>query len=116
MNSCTRKNLSWWQKLKQKLCRKTPKTPPNPEWQLEDFVSELDEVMQNQAQNSPALRHIHAQLDPRWKQVEQQALNAILHPDELVRAQAIEKLFLEHELAVRVLVELARRERKQVDL
>lgn len=51
--------MNWWQKLK-KLFRRKPKNPD--EWELQDFVAELDEVMQQQAKESPEIRELHEKL------------------------------------------------------
>ena len=50
--------MNWWQKIKTLFQRKAK----NPEWQIEDFVSELDQVMQQQAAESEEVGEIHEKI------------------------------------------------------
>lgn len=58
------KKNSWWKKLKSFFWRKPKKAD---EWEIEDFVSELDAVMQQQAQDSEEIRALHQKLESQVK-------------------------------------------------
>ncbi len=77
-------------------------------YQLEDFAKELDQVMEQQAQDNPVLRQTHARLDPNWKKVEELALQIKTSHNTAEVIRLTEELVSHGELATRALVKLLR--------
>jgi len=81
------------------------------DYQLEDFVEELDEVMENQLKKNPELLEVHARLDPAWENMKQIALNAVNTDDVERRNEYLKQLNHNAELANHVMVDLLRQYR-----
>lgn len=90
-------------KTKKRTERRREKEKP---WTLTDFVTSVDQAMQTQAREHPAVRQTHARLSPEWKEVSTLALQLLAAHDTAERTRLTEALVAQGEYATRVLIEL----------
>ena len=84
---------------------KKQKKKEKKKWEMEDFVASVDKVMQEQEKDSPAIRHVHAQLSPEWKIVSNKIALLLNTKTEEERIQIREEIIAEGPLATRVLID-----------
>jgi len=82
------------------------------EWQMDDFVESLSWTMKKQELEEPAIRQVHAKLQPEWKKATELALKIILAPEVGNLPKIIEELVGYGEIGTRVLIEIIRSTRK----
>jgi len=74
-------------------------------WELKDFVNSVDEVMQEQEKENPAMKQVHARLSPEWKRVSEKIGRFLSLTDEDQIDQLREEIVQEGEIATRVLID-----------
>lgn len=74
-------------------------------WELKDFVESVDEVMQKQEKENPAMRQVHARLSPEWKRVSEKIGRLLSLNDEDEISRLREEIVGEGEIATRVLID-----------
>lgn len=72
---------------------------------MEEFVESVDEVMQKQEKQNPAIKQVHARLSPEWKRVSEKLGRFLAAPDEAVLHSLREEIVNEGEIATRVLLD-----------
>ena len=75
-------------------------------WKLKDFVESVDEVMQQQEKENPALRQVHARLSPEWNRVSEKISHLLMLNDAAAIDALRETIVKEGEIATRVLIDL----------
>ncbi|PIR25121.1 MAG: hypothetical protein COX62_00890 [Deltaproteobacteria bacterium CG_4_10_14_0_2_um_filter_43_8] len=77
-------------------------------WNLHDFVNDVDNTMQQQANESPRLQHVHAKLDPKWKNINELVMKAIATTDDDHFTLLCSDLLKHNDLALRAALEIGR--------
>ncbi len=75
------------------------------DWELKDFVTSVDAVMQQQEKSNPAIKQVHAQLSPDWKRVSHHVARLLNLSDETEIEKLREEIVAEGEIATRVLID-----------
>jgi len=87
--------------------KKTPRTKKNKkDWEMKDFVASVDEVMQKQEKENPAIKQVHARLSPEWNRVSEKIGRLLTLSDEATLEILREEIVAEGEIGTRVLVDL----------
>ena len=73
------------------------------EWQMKDFAESVSWTMEKQAQESPAVRQVHAKLSPEWHRAMELVLQLVQSEGE-IPCELIEKLVDMGEIGTRALV------------
>lgn len=72
---------------------------------MEEFVESVDEVMQKQEKQNPAIKQVHARLSPEWKRVSEKLGRFLAATDEAALHSLREEIVNEGEIATRVLLD-----------
>ncbi|MBI5300383.1 MAG: hypothetical protein HY877_08875 [Deltaproteobacteria bacterium] len=79
---------------------------PVKDWEMKDFVASVDEVMQKQEKENPAIKQVHARLSPEWNRVSEKIGRLLTLTDEAALERLREEIVAEGEMGTRVLVDL----------
>lgn len=72
---------------------------------LKDFVQSVDQVMQTQEKENPAIKQVHARLSPEWKTVSAKIAKLLNLQEEKEIADLREEIVASGEIATRVLLD-----------
>lgn len=75
------------------------------DWEMEDFVESVDEVMQKQEKENPDIKHLHARLSPEWKLVSEKISQFLMSANEEAAAKIREEIIAHGDIAARVLLD-----------
>jgi hypothetical protein len=81
-------------------------------WKMDDFVESLSWTMKKQEIETPAIKQVHAKLEPEWKKAMDLSLKIIVAPEDENLSKMIEELVGYGEIGTRVLIEMLRSLRK----
>lgn len=80
---------------------------------MKEFVNSVDEVMQNQEKENPAIKQVHARLSPEWSRVSEKLSRFLALADETQIGPLREEIVGEGETAIRVLLDFIEAIKKQ---
>jgi len=80
----------------------------NVDWKMDDFVESLSWTMKKQELETPAIKQVHAKLEPEWKKAMDLSLKIIVAPEDENLSKMIEELVKYGEIGTRVLIEIVR--------
>ena len=72
---------------------------------LKEFVKSVDDVMQTQEKENPAMKHLHAQLSPDWQRVSEKIGRLLTLNDQKEIENLREEVVADGEIATRVLID-----------